>query len=251
MANYFIFAEMPRRIPVRAVRRTRDAAVTTAARTGRRQQVSLYRGNMSRQELVPLMPQIISGFPQGAIGQEFKAIDRAAGNYAVDTAGVFALLNGCGLGSDIGDRIGRQILLRSVLVEGYIQSLPGSGVDQVGRVLIVYDRQSNGVLPAITDILAGAGVAAVTAPRNLSNRHRFKIMFDQRFALNASGESDAIKLVKFYRRLRHPVEFNAGDAGTIADIISGALIQVTIGSTPPGATAASMTVCTRVRYTDN
>jgi len=74
---------------------------------------------------------------------------------------------------------------------------------------------------------------------------------DKKFQLNASGESGSERMFKFYRRLAHPVTFNSGDAGTVADITTGSLYLIYIGSIAAGATAGSIVGHCRIRYSDN
>lgn len=188
------------------------------------------------------------GYPAGVVGQEFKAVDIDNGSSVCDSTGAVTLINGVALGTDIDDRIGRQVMLRSVEMKGYVYPTAGTGVDQIHRVLLVYDRQCNGVAPAITDILKAVSTTAV---RNLNNRKRFKILMDKVFPVSASGEANSIHTYTFYRKLRHPMEFNAGNAGTVADIQNGGLFVVTLGTSAPGATAGGSNWTTRVRYNDS
>jgi len=178
---------------------------------------------------------------------EFKAVDVTA-TVATDTASSVTLLDGIARGDEINERIGREVTLRSIQVTGTAYVAPAAGIDQNHRVLIVYDRQTNAAALTAAQVLA-----AVTcyAPRNLENRKRFKILFDRTWHLNATAEPNSQHIFKFYRRLAHPVTFNAGDAGTVADIVTGSLYMVTVGSVAAGATAGSVLVSSRIRYTDN
>jgi len=181
---------------------------------------------------------------------ELKAVD-VSGQINADLTGGVALLNGLGPGSDINQRIGRQIMMKSVMVTFQLNVTAGTGVDQVHRVLIVYDRQANAAAPTTANIISAAGSGYdVIRPKNLENRSRFKILFDRTYYLNASGESLSGRVEKFYRRLAHPTTFNAGVAGTIADITTGSLYIVCVGNIAVGATAGQLTYFSRVRYDD-
>jgi len=194
-----------------------------------------------------MIPQIPAGYPSGAIAQEFKSIDTAT-NGVADATGFVQLLNGCAQGSDIGDRVGRQIMMKSIQAKLYSYVTPATGVDQVHRLMIVYDRQVNGSLPSIATIL---NTVTPYSMKNLNYRKRFKILMDKTFVLSASGEDSSQMYTEFYRKLRHPVEFNAGNAGTVADIITGSLYLVSVGNIGAGAPAGVVTGNLRVRYTDN
>ena len=177
---------------------------------------------------------------------EFKSVDVVNGA-DVNTTGFVTLLNGMTRGDDISQRIGREVTLRSVQLTYQIGSKNNTGTDQYVRVMLVYDRQANGSTALISDILSGSNTYA---PRNLENRHRFKILFGRMISLNASGEAGSRRVFKFYRRLNHPVTFNGNTGGTIADIQTGALYFVGIGSAAAGATCARGVLQSRVRYQD-
>lgn len=178
---------------------------------------------------------------------EFKSKDTTINAAVIDSTGSVNLINGIARGDDINERTGREIILKSIQINGRIRSTAATGVTQIGRVICVYDRQTNGAAPAITDVLTSN---STTSARNLENRRRFKILMDKVFALSAAGQSGEQQEFRFYRRLRHPVTFNAGDAGTVADIASGSLYILTLGENAPGATAGSTTMVSRVRFQD-
>ena len=229
---------------IKAARGARAAAYAASGSASRKRQVAMYRAGYSPRELASL--ELSHGYPAGAINMEFKSID-VAGTNAANTTPAFSLLDGCAQGSDINQRVGRQITLRSVQLRGYEQSAAAAGVDQVHRIVLVYDRQSNGVAPVIGDILQAS---SVTAPRNLNNRRRFKILMDRIMVCNATAESGSNVTWQFYRKLRHPVEFNAGNAGTVADIQSGSLYLMVVTNIAPGAGAGDSYWNARVRFTD-
>jgi len=182
------------------------------------------------------------------LGQgEFKSVDVTA-DLACDSGSQVLLLNGIARGDEINERVGREVTLRSIQFNFTPHVTVATGTDQQQRVLLVYDRQTNATALTAAQVLL---TADTVAPRNLENRKRFKILFDRTFALNASGEPGSAVTRRFYRKLRHPVSFNAGDAGTVADIVTGSLYLVVVGSNAPGVTAGSVIFATRIRYTDN
>lgn len=178
---------------------------------------------------------------------ELKSVDTTV-NAAADMTTAVQLLNGIPRGDEISQRNGRQVTLKSIEMRLKSRSTAGTGVDQQHRVLIVYDRQTNAAAAAVTDVLASANVLY---PRNLENRRRFRILFDRIIQLNASGEPNSEKIIKWYRRLNHPVTFNAGNMGTVADITTGSLYIMVIGTEAAGATAGTVSGRVRVRYDDH
>jgi len=198
-------------------------------------------------------PVITHGWPRGAQAAEFKAIDVATDS-AVNAGGALVLLNGCTRGSDIANRIGRQIVVKSIQFNISNYSADATGIDQTHRVLLVYDKQSNGVTPAVTDILTASTCWAM---RNLNNRNRFIILYDNVMAVKgddpAQWTSGNVRIheTRYYRRHNLKVQFNAGDAGTVADMATGALYMILIGSVAAGATAGNSIGNCRVRFIDS
>jgi len=178
---------------------------------------------------------------------EFKSVDVTA-DLACDTSAQVRLLNGIARGDEINERVGREVTLRSIQFNYTPHVTSVTGGDQQHRVLLVYDRQTNATALTAAQVLL---TADTIAPRNLENRKRFKILFDRTVALNASGEPGSSVTRRFYRKLRHPVSFNAGDAGTVADIVTGSLYLIVIGTTAPGVAAGAVFFAARIRYTDN
>lgn len=91
------------------------------------------------------------------------------------------------------------------------------------RVLLVLDRQSNGVAPGINDILMSSSVAS---PRNLNNRKRFKIIMDRNYPLSTAGPAN--RYDNFYQKdiQTHVQYISSSNTGNIADISTNALYLV-------------------------
>lgn len=197
---------------------------------------------------------------------ERKVNDLTTNTYQVNTTGSIVLIANPILGSDFNNRIGRKITLKSVYIRGYIaqEGADGAGFaiaapTQLGRMILVADLQPNGAVPAITDILVEA---TSCSQLNLNNRDRFKIYCDKTYVVDPymtsaiatqsyAQASNTIKMVKKYKKLNLEMIYNATNAGTVADINSGALYMVWIGSVAAGAnTDMRARVSTRVRYID-
>lgn len=177
---------------------------------------------------------------------EWKAIDTTCTG-VLDTTGAVTLVNGCARGDDINERTGRKITMRSIQLKFEAVVTATTGIDNTCRVMLVYDKQTNGAAPTIANILATSNPAAL---RNLENRSRFVCLFDRFFHLNDADESGSRRSFQFYRKCRLPVTFNNGDAGTVADITTGSLYLLTLGSVVAGNTAGQISGYCRVRYED-
>lgn len=195
---------------------------------------------------------------------EAKVNDIATATYQVHTTGVFTLLCNPSLGSDMNNRIGRKIRIKSAYVRGYVGTQPALGAAtnstsaQCARMIIFTDNQPNGAAPAVTDLLNSADPCSHL---NLNNRDRFVIHHDKEFVfdpytlVNTATQAQAastnqIRMVKKFKKITTEMVFNAGVAGTIADINSGALYMFWIGSTASGTTDVNAILSTRVRYWD-
>jgi len=124
-------------------------------------------------------------------------------------------------------------------------------------MIIVLDRQTNGAAPAaVTDILQAN---STISPRSLSNRKRFKILWDKFFllggVLNGAGTGSQLPCqenFKIYMKFKKPIieEFNTGVAGTVADIASNSIYLLSFSNQGAGATDAFIDYYTRFRFTD-
>jgi len=203
----------------------------------------------TRARYAGLVPSYQGFTPRAFSRGEWKFLDITVNNN-MDTTGVLLLLNGLQPGSSASQRIGMKVAIRSLEMKLIGFANNGTGVDQEHRWLVLLDRQANGAAPtALTDFLAAGNTKGL---RNLANRRRFKIIRDKRYYVNASGEPGSAREFNLYMKFRRPlmVEYNAGVAGTVADIVSNSLYLVLIGQYAPGATAGMLQGYARIRYTD-
>lgn len=167
---------------------------------------------------------------------------------AFTTPGPTFLLNGLVPDSTATGRIGRKVVMKSLLFRAELRLATTSTQGGYMRYIIVYDRQSNATAPAVTDILLAD---ACTSPMNLSNKDRFQIL--------AEGVSNVVSVngdycsshIDVYKKLDHPVQFNAGVAGTIGDIQTGAVYVIFAQNGSIGTAAPSAVWRSRIRYSDN
>jgi len=195
------------------------------------------------------IPQIPRGYPRGITRTELKSCDTtlSTASNRCDTTGDVTLISGIARGDDINERTGRKVTLKSIELHLYAKVTAGTGVDQTQRFLVVYDKQANATALTITDVLVSASTMAL---QNLDNRNRFRILYDQVFHLNATAESDSAKTLVLKKAINLPMTFNSGDAGTIADITTGSVYFLCMGSEARGNTAGDMQGRVRIRYAD-
>lgn len=163
------------------------------------------------------------------------------------TSGTLTLLNGCVQGAGASNRISRRVTLRSVQLRGRIQMAATTTGASPIRLIVFYDRQSNGAAPSATDLLTGNSISDFT---NLSNNRRFLIVADEiRSCIGTAGPQSVY--FNFYRKLNLVTEFNTGNAGTVADIATGSLYVLAYASPGIGVASLNCDVQSRVRFTDN
>jgi len=154
-------------------------------------------------------------------------------------------INTISIGADINQRVGRQITIKSIQMHIQIYYDQDQTVPVFCRFLLVWDKQSNGTLAASTDILVAGDTSSA---KNLNNRNRFTILKDQEILLvkgtEASGYSE-----DFYKRTSLTTTYNAGVAGTYADISQGTLLFCSVGQV--GSDYPLTTGFIRIRYSDD
>lgn len=115
------------------------------------------------------------------------------------------LINGSAQGSAQNEHVGRKAIMKKVQLRYIYNSGSAGGQQSQVRILIVYDKQANGALPSVGDVLASS--ATYNSFMNLANSDRFVVLCDeicdstQSSQLNMSG-SRYIKC-NLRRSLRH------------------------------------------------
>lgn len=239
---------------------TSESEAAKRRRASEEQRIAMYKSLPRRSYAGSMVPLRSGGYTPNTVERKVSDID--TGTVQVNTTGSISLLCCPTLGSDMTNRIGRKILMKSVYVRGFVRidtiNVPGTILQQLCRMVLLVDMQPNGALPAVTDILKEA---SPVSQLNLNNRDRFKILcdkewiFDHQNLVNTAGASYAtagrsVGIVKKYKKLNIETIFNGVNGGTIADITSGALLMLWIGSNVAGTTDSNAVLSTRVRYND-
>lgn len=159
-------------------------------------------------------------------------------------------INALGQGQDFNQRIGRKITMKSIQIRYQMnQILAPAGIQLSTRVLIVYDRQPTGALPAVQDILTTQ--LTCNGYVNLNNRQRFWILMDKIHCMDTAGPKSIMEK-RFIRLGRKGVDATYNSVlGTIADISSGALYVIVQNGTPVLGNDMGLLMSTRVKYTDD
>lgn len=184
--------------------------------------------------------------------KETGFVDLAVATYACDTTGSITLIATVPQGAGTSSRVGKKIMFKSIQGRGEFSAGSAYGLNHCA-LIIVYDRQPQGALPAITDIL---NTATSRSFNDDDASGRFTIL--KRVDEIVVGDNDTnptaipvMVLANFYLDLKDlPSTFKSAATGAIADIETGALYAITVGNVAAGLTAAALNIGYRTRYWD-
>jgi len=185
---------------------------------------------------------------------ERKVIDVGPSTRVCTTTGTVSLMNPIAAGTDFTERIGRKITAVAVQLSGTIKPTAAVAAQCRVKILVLYDAQPNGALPAVTDILTAA---TPNSFMNLNNRDRFKILIEDGcdmayYDANNGGNnvlgSPTTYTINKYKKINLPSVFD-GTGGAITDFTTGSIILLTIGDYT-GAQSYTATIASRIRFTD-
>lgn len=149
----------------------------------------------------------------------------AATQSPTTAAPVIQLINGLQLGNTASQRQGQQLKSTNINLRGKL-SVNNSAVggSSQARIMLVYDRQSNGSVFSITDLLENG---AVWSFRTMGYKKRFKVLADHTYQMvnNTNTEQQIVDLSAV---LDLRTIYNTGNTGTISDIDTGSLYLVLI-----------------------
>jgi len=196
-------------------------------------------------------PIVQRGFVGGA--GENKYFDVAGAMYVLDNTGAITHLDVVTQGNTVNSRDGRKFMPTSVNFRGRIMSGTGTTFSE-NAVMLVWDKQPNKALAAITDVLDAATPYAQNKREHAS---RFQVI--RRWDSVCSGKNDGTTVGGFIRNFDHFVRLPRGliaectpadTTGAIGNRVTGALLLITVGNMGAGATAASLYCSIRIGFKD-
>jgi len=197
---------------------------------------------------------------------ELKSVDTVISSL-LSTTVVFNLVNLIRLGNDDYQRIGREIKMRSLTITGGVIDIrQSSQASDFFRYMVIYDRQTNGAIPTLQNILtsvssAGAATNAANAGYNDDMRDRFKILLDRMTGVpndtnNGSAQAGQRASGYFPNSIRHYIPLKGAvtkyvsDAADITQIGAGALYIMTFGDVAAGNANYTLKCNARLTYSD-
>jgi len=209
---------------------------------------------------------------QRGVAIEKKFVDLNDAAYTLNTTAQFTLLNGIAEGAGQFNRIGRKVQLKSLYLTGMIESIRTQADDDMARIMVIYDRQTNGLVPGITDVLQSVQQDGTTTSSgaldhlNLNNSERFLVLMDKRVLLPAmtwtagvitnngllSTAGGNFLFKKFIKLKNLETHFKGTAAPTVvAQIATGSLYLVTlVGNKAAGAEGYELNLGIRLRFVD-
>ena len=202
----------------------------------------------------------LAGIMRRRLDVELKSFDKITPAFVIVLPGlVKGGLIRIGQGSTSNERTGRQILVKSI---GFKYNIDLPGTDEVQnwqgfvRVMFVLDKQCNGALPLLEDVLQENGTLSRVEYRsfnNLHNRRRFVTLMDRTHTLKSfiqgngvvHTSSGDIAYDSFYKTTDFTVNYS-GSAGDTSEITSNNIFIIVLSSGGHSVFES----WTRIRYQD-
>lgn len=145
------------------------------------------------------------------------------------------LLNGMVRGDDIGQHDGREIIMTRLQLRW--RATNTAATPSFGRVLVVYDTQTNGTALTSGDLVGDPPpIVASSVYKHIEyqNRRRFIVLRDEILLLGPTAQFERTLIADWDLRIDMPVIYNSGNAGTVADISMGSLYVVSWSTAAAG-----------------
>lgn len=180
-------------------------------------------------------------------------VDQAAADLSAGVILNTSSINFIPQGVTESNRLGRKCTVKSINWRGAIElaSVAGAGLQiaQTWRMMLVLDKQCNGSVVTVTDVLESANYQSFN---NLSNKGRFRTLSDKTFTLNpqagaGDGAVDDTSPVRvdftFFSKCNIPLEISSTGTPVIADIRSNNFFVLLISN----SASAIMSLDSKVR----
>ena len=173
-------------------------------------------------------------------------------------------------GAGISNRIGNKIALKSLRIRATLDVTGNGGTPppQNARMMIIYDRQVNGVYPAVDNILSDVNTSNTVTPGdylssiNPNFYDRFIVLCDKIFIIGSTPiaggtdfgptEQKGFVIDEFIKLKGLETQFSTStNASPISNLNTGALYLIGFGDQSNGNEPYYMNAKFRLRYYDN
>jgi hypothetical protein len=202
-------------------------------------------------------------------GGEIKIVDtiQGAGNITLNlnTTAVLDAMNLVQSGSAFYQRVGRRIEMQSLHIYGFLNQTGNVAAEGFARIIVLYDRQANGAVPAYATVMAnydqsGTSTSSVYSGLNPDERERFLVLADLKITTpqttstvpgSTDGTSATYKIDRYIRLSGLTTHFKADSVpAVIGDIATGALLLIGVGDKASGDEGWNAVLSWRIRYKD-
>lgn len=165
----------------------------------------------------------------------------------IPNTGVVVCVNQMITGTGTQNFVGNQITIKqaSMRFEVDLPATPANQVPTSGRVMLIWDRQPNGAVPAFNTIFSSNSYLAFA---NINTRDRFVVLRNQQFSLSPNGNQTLF--FEEFVDINMTTTFVSGQA-TAAVPQTGALLFVYISDQSGADNQPTIAGIIRVRYYDN
>lgn len=185
------------------------------------------------------------------INVEYKVQDTSTALQNVSTVPTLQLFNGLLRGDDFNQRNGRSVKWTSIYQRITVQAPSTATLPHFCRYMLFWVKDPSATAPTSLQIFGAATPSSINVMLNLNVRKDFIILYDEIMQVNPvnGGPSNAFRNI--YKKCNMHTIFNAGNAGSIADIESGALYALWFSDTNTAGEQPQITLQSRCRYIDN
>lgn len=191
---------------------------------------------------------------QAPAGKEKKFVDTITSNLIVSATATGVSSGGLNLmaqGTDAINHVGREVTLKSLYWQFACSLAATSAGASPIRLVITYDKESNGAPPtiatgAVTDQFAQD---QINTPNNLNNRDRFITLVDEIIECLGTGGPQSFYR-KGYRKIQLPMVFNSVGTATISAIQTGGIFATVWQNGNIITASPTNSLYTRVRFED-
>ena len=196
---------------------------------------------------------VLRGFRSAAAG-DAKFVDIANTAYVCSTGSTsIAHLSIVTRGTDVNSREGKSFRLTNVHVRGNIAADSATGVSEY-LVMLVWDKQPNLALPAVTDVLVAANSGSFL---NRDNAGRFVVL--KKWSGVMAGTSAGVGAGPAIKRVDQYIRFPPGmvcmctaadTTGAIGNRVTGALYIVAVGNVAAGTADVTANLGFRIGFSE-
>lgn len=189
--------------------------------------------------------------------KKFHDINIVDASIAVNGTVIGNSLVGIAQGVTQSTRIGRKMMVVAIGFRFDLELLAATGATaqngEIVRVILFWDKQCNGTVSTVTDMLASDSYLSYTS---LANSGRYEFLLDKTFIVNQAGGAgngtandfgNVLRHHKMYKKLKVPIEYS-GTAGATSELRTnnfGIMVLSRDGS------IAALDGKVRVRFTDS